>query len=655
MESNPKLLWTPSNELKEKCNLSAYFDWMKKRHQLSFETYDEAWSWSIDNISTFWESVWDYFDIQCDGKYEEAFVGKMPKTRWFEGTRLSYAEHIFRSATDHHPAIIFRNESGEQEEVSWNDLRQKTAALAAYLKKSGVKKGDRVVAFIPNIPEATIGFLAANSIGAVWSSCSPDFGSGSVVDRFRQIEPKVLLTVDGYRYGGKEFDKTGVVREIIEQLPSLNKVIEIDYLQKDRAAYSSGAVKWQDALDPNQDEKLPFERVDFAHPIWVLYSSGTTGQPKAITHSVGGVLLEHLKYIAFHNDVKAGERYFWFTTTGWMMWNFVQATLLVGATIVLYDGSPGYPDLNHLWEFAEEAGIHHFGTSAPFIVACLKKELSPNKNFSFSRLRSISSTGAPLPPEGFDWVYKNIKKDVWLCSMSGGTDVCSAFVGGCPLEPVYEGEIQRRALGCAMFSYDEQGNPVKEDVGEMVITRPMPSMPVFFWNDEGNKRYYESYFEDYPGIWRHGDWLKITDRNTLIILGRSDATLNRHGIRIGTAEIYRVVDQIDELKDSLIVNVEKPNGDHFMPLFVVLKENIELNDGLIKKIKELLKDTYTPRHIPDAIVPVPDIPYTISGKKMEAPVKKLLIGRPKEKAANLGAMKNPSSLDFFVEYASKLH
>lgn len=653
MESTPRLLWTPSEKCKSESNLHHYELWLKENYDLSFKDYHHIWEWSTEQPELFWKSIWEYFDISASGSFSSVFSGSMPGTRWFEGTQLNYAEHVFKASRENSPAIIFRNEKQETIEISWSELEEKTAALATYLKEIGIRKGDRIVGFIPNIPEATIAFLAANSIGAVWSSCSPDFGSSSVLERFQQIEPRVLVTVDGYFYNGKSFDKSEVVDEIIESLPTLEKVVEIPYLEKRTEPYHSTGILFEKVLSNFMGEALKFERVNFNDPIWVLYSSGTTGQPKAITHSVGGVLLEHLKYVAFHNDVKPGENYFWFTTTGWMMWNFVQATLLVGATIVLYDGSPSYPDLNSLWKMAQDLKIHHFGTSAPFIVACLKKELTPNKEFDFSSLRSISSTGAPLPPEGFDWVYDFIKKDIWLCSMSGGTDVCSAFVGGCPYEPVYEGEIQCRALGCSMFSFDEDGNPVVEDVGEMVVTKPMPSMPIFFWNDKNNERYHESYFEDYPGVWRHGDWLKITDRNSLVILGRSDATLNRHGIRIGTAEIYRVVDQIDEIRDSLIVNIERSNGDHYMPLFIVLNDGEEFSDEIAHKISNLLKDTYTRRHVPDEYVVVRDIPYTISGKKMEAPVKKLLMGRPKEKAANMGAMRNPDSLDFFEEFAQK--
>lgn len=652
MSDIPKKLWTPSEDFQLNSNLTAFNEWLSETRNLHFSGYDQLWEWSVNDTNAFWESIVDYFQLAFHQPYQYVHSDDpMPDTKWFEGASLNYAEHIFRQKSSSRPAIIFQREGHDTIELSWQEVEDQVSALVHYFKSIGVAKGDRIVAYLPGIPEATIGFLAACSMGAVWSSCSPDFGASSVVDRFQQIEPKVLLTVDGYSYGGKDFDKTQTVREIIAQLPTLEKVIQVPYNASTR--FLDEGKLWSEVTQPTGTQ-LEFTPVPFEHPIWVLYSSGTTGQPKAITHSQGGVLLEHLKYVVFHNDVKPGERYFWFTTTGWMMWNFVQATLLAGATIVLYDGSPAYPDLDKLWRFTQDHKITHFGISAPFIVACMKKGLTPGKEFDLSALRSISSTGSPLPPEGFDWIYENVSKDVWLVSMSGGTDVCSAFVGGCPTESVYEGEIQRRALGCAMYAFDEQGKPVTNEVGEMVVTRPMPSMPVFFWNDVDKKRYKESYFEMYPGIWRHGDWLEITDRNTLIIKGRSDATLNRHGVRIGTAEIYQSVNKISSIKDSLVVNLEMKNGSHFMPLFVVMNEGASFNSEVQKNVSDQLRTDFSPRHVPDAFIVVDDIPYTISGKKMEAPVKRLLQGISLEKAANLGAMKNPSSLNFFVAYSKQI-
>ncbi len=651
----PPILWNPSDEFIQNSNLQQYLTWLEREKGLRFTTYQQLWEWSVTELSAFWESIAEYFKVIFHSPYERVLSeDDMPYVRWFEGATLNYAKHIFANQQKDQPAILFDSENYLLEATSWDQLEERVARLAAYLKSIGVKKGDRVVAFLPNIPEATISFLAACSIGAIWSSCSPDFGADSVIDRFEQIQPKVLITVDGYQYGGKPYDKTPVVRKIIEQLPSLDKVVFLGYLDPEADGSSlPKTISWEEALQTSSDG-LSFEAVPFDHPIWILFSSGTTGKPKAITHSHGGVLLEHFKYLAFHNDVKPGERFFWYTTTGWMMWNFVQAAMLGGATIVLYDGSPGFPNLNVLWKMAGDTKLHHFGTSAPYLVACMKKGLTPGSDYDLSELRSISSTGAPLPPEAFDWVYSEVKENLWLCSMSGGTDVCTAFVGGCPMYPVFMGEIQCRALGCALFAFDEEGNEIVDEVGEMVITRPMPSMPVYFWNDEKYERYLDSYFDHYPGIWRHGDWVKVTSRNSLVILGRSDATLNRQGVRIGTAEIYRSVNKVNEIKDSLIVNLELSGGRHYMPLFVLMQEGKNLTDEIRDRIRRQLRTDYSPRHVPDEIIEVADIPYTISGKKMETPVKKILMGRPIDKAANKGAMRNPESLDFFEEFREKI-
>jgi acetoacetyl-CoA synthetase len=655
MSEVPTPLWQPTNAFKQQSRLQQYMNWLAENAGLQFHAYADLWAWSVNEPEDFWASIWNYFEVIAHQPYQRVLSeDPMPDARWFEGSTLNYAEHVFRQANDQHPALVFQSEKQPLSEMSWAELREQTAAMAAYFRQIGVEKGDRVVAFLPNTPAATIAFLAACSIGAIWSSCSPDFGLSSVVDRFQQIGPKVLIAVDGYQYNGKAYDKMEVVQQLTEQLPSLQKVILLPYLNEEADAHSiDKAANWAEAVQTTH-QGLHFEAVPFEHPIWVVYSSGTTGIPKAITHSQGGVLLEHLKYLAFHNDVHPGERFFWYSTTGWMMWNFVQASLLTGGTAVLYDGSPNYPDMEVLWAFAERAKIHHFGTSAPYLVACMKRQLRPSETYDLSHLRSIGSTGAPLPPEAFDYVYQYIKEDLWLCSMSGGTDVCTAFVGGCPLEPVYLGEIQCRGLGCALYAYDEEGQPLVDEVGEMVITKPMPSMPVFFWGDENKARYRSSYFDMYPGIWRHGDWVKVTARNTLVILGRSDATLNRHGIRIGTAEIYRAVNKVKAIKDSLIVNLELSGGRHYMPLFVLMDEGQELTEEIKSQLKRRLRSDYTPRHVPDDIIEVKDIPYTISGKKLEAPVKKILLGHAVEKAANPDAMRNPKSLDFFVAFREKV-
>ena len=654
-KNTPEQLWKPSPDFIKNSNLAHYMEWLLVKRGLKFSDYSELWKWSVDYLEDFWESIWQYFEVRSFSPYTKVLSAhQMPGAKWFEGSTLNYAEHIFLQQNEHYPALIFKSEQTDMIEISWKALHTQVASLRKWLTDQGVSKGDTVVAYLPNIPEATVAFLATCSLGAIWSSCSPDFGVKSVVDRFLQIEPKILFTVDGYQYGGKPFDRSAEVKELIAHLPSLEQVVMLPYRDKEtNISHFPKAVSWA-GTQREPEAPLLFEAVPFEHPIWVLYSSGTTGIPKAITHSQGGVLLEHLKYLYLQNDVKKGERFFWFATTGWMMWNFVQASLLAGATAVLYDGSPGYPDLNGLWAFSAAAGINHFGTSAPFLVACMKKGINPGKLNDLSELRSIGSTGAPLPPEAFDYVYKKIKKDLWLCSMSGGTDVCTAFVGSNPLDPVFTGEIQCRGLGCSLYSWDESGQEILNEVGEMVITKPMPSMPVFFWNDEGDKRYLSSYFEDYKGVWRHGDWVRITDRGSLVIYGRSDATLNRQGVRIGTSEIYSGVNKIEEIQDSIIVNLELSGGRHFMPLFVVLEPGEKLDGTLVNKIKTQLKNEYSPRHVPDEIIEIKEIPFTISGKKLEAPVKKILLGMDVGKAANQDAMRNPESLNFFIEYAKKI-
>jgi acetoacetyl-CoA synthetase len=640
-----KMLWKPSELFSNDSSLSHFIDWLNNTRSKNFRSYEDLWQWSVSDIAGFWESLWDFFSILHDGQYDAAVDGQpMPYTQWFRGTRLSYAEHIFRNYQDNTPAIKYKSESHPIKEISWKRLRQETASLQHILKSHGISTGDTVAAYLPCIPEATVSLLAVNSLGAIWSSCSPDFGTKAVLDRFVQIEPKVLITCTSYQYGGKKFSKSETVKELVKAMPSIRLVIHIGAMDEPLGVTS---MNWEQVTH-SHDVTLQFTRVPFNHPIWILYSSGTTGLPKAITHSVGGVLLEQLKYCSFHNDFKRAENCFWYTTTGWMMWNYIHGSLLVGGTMVLYDGSPAYPSLEVLWNFASEAKIHHFGTSAGFVLANIKEGITPSAKADLSSLRSIGSTGSTLPPEGFNWIYQSVKKDVWLASMSGGTDVCSAFVGGNPMLPVYEGEIQCRTLGCSLYCFDEEGKSITDEEGEMVITQPMPSMPVFFWNDNNFTRYKESYFEMFPSIWRHGDWIRITPRNGIIIYGRSDATLNRGGIRIGTSEVYRAVDEIPEVRDSLIVCIEKGNGEFWMPLFIVMKEGHVLTDDIRKRINISIRTANSPRHVPDEILEVPDIPYTISGKKTETPVKKILMGRNPSNVINTGSLRNPASLDYFV-------
>jgi acetoacetyl-CoA synthetase len=652
------LLWKPSEELEENARITDYMEWLKAERDLSFEDYNELWEWSVTDLDGFWSSVWEYCDIKASKPYKSVLGERMmPGTEWFPGTELNYAEHMFRHATQRpdEPAILHQSEVRSLGEVSWAELQEKTAALAAGLREMGVGRGDRVAAYLPNIPEAVIALLACASIGAVWSSCSPDFGAGSVVDRFEQIEPKAILAVDGYRYGGKDYDRIDVVAKLQDEIPTLQKTVVLPYLSGDPDTSTlQNVVMWDDLLAGHQGAELAFEQVPFDHPLWVLYSSGTTGLPKAIVHSQGGVLIEHLKKVVLHIDLGPDDRFFWFTTTGWMMWNLVVAGLLSGSTILLYDGNPGYPDMNVLWEFAEKTGMTCFGTSASYITACMKAEIEPGRDFDLANLKSIGSTGSPLPPEGFAWAYEHVKEDLWLFSTSGGTDLCTAFVGGVPLLPVRAGELQARSLGAKVEAFDEEGNAQVDDVGELVITEAMPSMPIYFWNDPGGERYRESYFDAYPGVWRHGDWIKVKDNGACVIYGRSDSTINRGGIRMGTSEIYSAVDKVDEVSDSLVVDVPRDGGSSFMPLFVVLHEGVELDEDLKNTIKESIKENTSPRHVPNDIYAVSEIPKTLNGKKLEVPVKKILSGTPPEKAASKESMSNPESLDRFVELAENM-
>ena len=650
------LLWQPSPDFKENATVSRYMNWLREERELSFGDYTELWEWSVTDLDGFWSSVWDFFEVRSSEPYGTVLGRReMPGAEWFPGTEVSYAEHVFRNANPNEPALVHASELRPLGETSWHELETRVAAVAAGFEKMGVERGDRVVAYLPNVPEAVVAFLACASLGAVWSSASPDFGAGSVVDRFAQIEPKVLLACDGYRYGGKDFDRTDVVARLRREIPSLEKTVLLPYLhdEPDKSSLDH-VVLWDKLLAANEGAELSFERVPFDHPLWVLYSSGTTGLPKAIVHSQGGILLEHLKKVHLHIDLGPGDRFFWFTTTGWMMWNLLVGGLLSGATAVLYDGSPAHPDMDVLWKLAEASGTTHFGTSAGYLTGCMKAEIEPGEKFDLSALKGVGSTGSPLPPEGFDWVYGHVKEDLWLYSTSGGTDLCTAFVGGVPLLPVRSGELQARALGAALHAFDPDGKPVVGEVGEMVITQPMPSMPVYLWNDPDGERYRESYFDVYPGVWRHGDWLLIKDHGGCVISGRSDSTINRGGVRMGTSEIYSAVEGVEEVADSLVVDVQKPGGDSFMPLFVVMQEGVELDDDLRNKINKSIRERTSPRHVPNEIFAVPDVPKTLNGKKLEVPVKKILSGAPPEEAASRDSLSNPESLDRFTELAKKM-
>ncbi len=642
--TTPPVLWEPSPERVRDATLTRYQRWVEDRVGRPLPTYADLWQWSVDDIEGFWASIWDFFEVQASTPYERVLGRReMPGTEWFPGARLNYAEHVFRGKDDGAVAILAAGEERPLQEVSWGELRTLTARIAAGLRAQGVRPGDRVVAYLPNIPEAVAGVLACASIGAVWSSCSPDFGARSVVDRFAQIEPTVLLAVDGYRYGGKAFDRREVVDGLRAEMPSLRATVLLPYL--DPAATLDGAIAWEDFLGPAGSE-LTFEQVPFDHPLWVLYSSGTTGLPKAIVQGQGGILLEQLKHQHLHLDAQAGDRVLWFTTTGWMMWNFLVGLLLTDAAIVLFDGNPGSPSLDVLWDLANDAGVTTFGTSASYIASCMKEGLEPAKGRDLSALRSVGSTGSPLAPEGFDWVYEQLGAQTWLFSTSGGSDVCTAFVGGVPTLPVYEGELQARSLGAKVESFDEDGNAVVGQVGELVLTEPLPSMPLYLWGDASGERYHDSYFAMYPGIWRHGDWIEITERGTAIIYGRSDSTINRGGVRMGTSEIYRAVLSLDEIVDALVVDV-----DGWMPLFVVLREGAELDEQLERAIARRVREDCSPRHVPNVVYAIAEVPRTLSGKALEVPVKRILSGTPAEKAAARDSLANPQALDWFVELA----
>lgn len=651
----PRLLWTPPAQLQASSKLRAYMDWLAATRGLELSSYDELWRWSVDELEAFWASLWDYFQIQSPTPYSAVLTSRtMPGARWFEGATLNYAEHVFRNATAAHPAALFQSETTPLTAISWAELEAQVAAVATALRGLGVGPGDRVVAYMPNIPQALVAVLATASLGAVWSSCSPDFGSPSVIDRFKQIEPKVLLAIDGYSYGGKAHDRRAAVAEIQAALPTLAATILVPYLDPSATptGMSGPLLTWAEALATPGE--LRYERVPFSHPLWVLYSSGTTGLPKPIIHSQGGILLQHLKELSLQLNLGPGDRFFWFSTTGWMMWNLLIGGLLVGSTALLYDGSPGHPDMGALWRFAEASGATFFGASAGYITAMMKTEIEPGRDYDLSRMVGLGSTGSPLPPEGFEWVYEHVKADLWLASVSGGTDVCGCFVGGAPLLPVYSGEIQCRCLGVDARALDTDGNEVTGVMGELVIAAPMPSMPIAFWNDPGDRRYRESYFELYPGLWRHGDWVVINERGGVVIYGRSDSTINRQGVRMGSSEIYRVVEAIPEVLDSLVIDLEGLGGASYMPLFVVLREGARLDEALERRIKGAIRSALSPRHVPDAIFAIPDVPRTLSGKKLEVPVKKILMGAPVERAANPDSLKNPELLTYFVELAARL-
>lgn len=647
----PTALWTPDATRIAEARITDYQRWLQAEKGLVFDSYPALWEWSVEHIEDFYQTMWEYFDVQHSTPYKQVLDShRMPGAKWFEGARLNLAEQVFRFHQDEpqRPAILSRSEIRDLRTLSWGELRARIASVAQGLRQLGVGPGDRVVAYLPNLPETIVAFFAVCSIGAIWSSCSPDMGTRSVLDRFQQIDPKVMIAVDGYRYGGKDFNRLEVVKGLQASLPTLEKVVLLPYLNPE--ASLDGAIEW-DELAGN-DATMQFEQVTFDHPLWVVYSSGTTGMPKPIVHGHGGALLKGLQDHALQLDLGPRDRYLWFTTTGWIMWNAQMSGLLTGATICLYDGNPGYPDLGTLWRFAEETEVTFFGAGAAYYQNCKKADIKPAEWMNAGRLKSIGSTGSPLSAEGYRWIMDQFPQAL-IAAISGGTDVASAYVGACPTIPVYAGEMQCRYLGTAVYALDDQGKVLEDEVGELVVTKPMPSMPLYFWNDEGGHRYHDSYFDVYPGLWRHGDWIRITPRGGAIIYGRSDTTINRHGIRMGTAEIYRVVEEFPEVMDSLVVDLEYLGRESFMPLFVVLREGVALDEDLAGRIKAAIRDNLSARHVPNEIVVVPDVPRTLSGKKMELPIKKLLLGQALDKVANPDAMANPESIQAYQAFAER--
>jgi acetoacetyl-CoA synthetase len=647
----PPILWSPDPDVRTTTRIGAYLNWLWRERGLRFAGYDDLLRWSTGDLDAFWGSIWDHFEVSSETHSGPALAGEtMPGARWFPGAHLNWAEHCLRLAgrlgTD--TVLVARSQTRDRMTLTADELRAEVGRVRAGLERLGVGRGDRVAGYLPNLPEAVVALLAAASLGAIWTSCAPEFGVRSVVERFSQVEPKVLLAIDGYRYGERDVDRGAEVAAIREALPSLAATVVLPYLRTDAPGVED-AMTWDELASDEGD--LRFEPVPFDHPLFVLYSSGTTGLPKPIVHGHGGILLEHLKIHALHHDLGPADRFFWFSTTGWMMWNYLVSGLAVDSSIVLYDGSPAHPDLGALWQLAADEGVTYFGASAPYLMACRKEGLRPGELADLSQLRGIGSTGSPLPAEGFRYVYEAIDPSVHLQSVSGGTDVCTAFVGASPLVPVWEGEISCRHLGCAVEAFDPEGQAIVGEQGELVITRPMPSMPVGFWNDPDGSRYRAAYFDDFPGVWRHGDWITFTERGSCVISGRSDATLNRGGVRVGTAEFYAVVEGLPEISDALVVHLDA--GDRLL-LFVAIRDGGAMTDALRAQIGDELRSALSPRHVPDEILAVPAIPRTLSGKKLEVPVKRILTGTPVDEAASRGALADPASLDPFVELARTL-
>lgn len=655
-DRDAELLWEPDEPLRSSSHLAAFTAHIEGEHDVRLEDYDAVWQWSVEHLEDFWAAVWAFFEVTSSVPYERVLEARtMPGARWFPGARLNFAEHVLRQAEGRgdQPAVVGVAEDGTTVELSWDALTDQVGRAAAGLRRLGVEPGDRVVGYLPNIPEAIVAFLATASVGAVWSACAPDIGARSAADRFAQLDPVVLITADGYTFGGKAFDRSQAVEELVANLPTLQHVVSVPVLGLEPTAPAQGPPRrpWSALLEA--DAAPVFEQVDVDAPLWVVYSSGTTGLPKGLVHGHGGALVMGFAQGGLQHDIRAGDRISWYSSTTWIMWNAIVSGMLLGATAVVYDGSPMFPTPDRLWQLAEQQRLTSLGTSPGYLLACAKAGLRPGTDHDLSTLRALGVTGSPLPASSFKWVYDAVRPDIWLQVISGGTDFAAALVGDAPWLPVYAGEMSGRALGCHVESWDPDGRPVVDEVGELVIVSPMPSMPLRIWGDDDGTRYAEAYFDTYPGVWRHGDWMTLTSRGSVVVHGRSDSTLNRHGVRMGSADIYQAVESLPEVTESLVLGVELEDGGYWLPLFVVLAPGAELDEALVARIRDAVRTQASPRHVPDEVLQTPAIPHTATGKKLEVPIKRIIQGTPVDRACNLGAVDDPDAVRWFAALADE--